>query len=302
MVEVEGWQQVRSQNPCNIGHQCFFNMSIILQSAHIIPTGNTSFIILIIILIGINTIFYPVIYKTVSRAWVPGGPARLGEARLHRAWHVPVQVWRCHFRQGALALLRHYFLTLFIKTPSLPLNLCHSQLSSPATFTPKTPTCPSPLPCPSLCGARSASPRSHSQPYLPCTALPTTLRQPSFLTVPTCLSTVAASLNPGYDSLNLRTALSQLIMPYHARELTSRTFSVPQPSVFNPSFFDLGANFSLSILPRHIPFNVSSLMIVWGRLLEILAVIRCRSSGAVPYPPKVISAPLSTSCKHAGLA
>ena len=27
MVEIEDWLQVRSQNPCNIGHQYFFDMS-----------------------------------------------------------------------------------------------------------------------------------------------------------------------------------------------------------------------------------------------------------------------------------
>jgi hypothetical protein len=41
MVEVEDWPQVRSQNPHNIGHRCFFDMSTILRSAHIIPTGTT---------------------------------------------------------------------------------------------------------------------------------------------------------------------------------------------------------------------------------------------------------------------
>jgi hypothetical protein len=40
MVEVEDWPQMRSQNPCNIGHCCFFDMSTILRSAHVIPTGN----------------------------------------------------------------------------------------------------------------------------------------------------------------------------------------------------------------------------------------------------------------------
>jgi hypothetical protein len=41
MVEVEDWLQVRSQNPWNIGHWCFFDMSTILRSAHIILTGIT---------------------------------------------------------------------------------------------------------------------------------------------------------------------------------------------------------------------------------------------------------------------
>ena len=41
MVEVEDWPIVHSQNPCNIGHCCFFDMSMILWSAHIVPTGNT---------------------------------------------------------------------------------------------------------------------------------------------------------------------------------------------------------------------------------------------------------------------
>src|SRR5580692_6023507 len=41
MVEVEDWPQVCTQNPCNIGHWCFFDMSTILRSAHIIPTNNT---------------------------------------------------------------------------------------------------------------------------------------------------------------------------------------------------------------------------------------------------------------------
>jgi hypothetical protein len=40
MVEVEDWLQVHTQNPCNIDHQCFFYMSTILRSAHIIPTNN----------------------------------------------------------------------------------------------------------------------------------------------------------------------------------------------------------------------------------------------------------------------
>ena len=42
MVEVEDWPEVRTQNPRNIGHRCFFNMSTVLRSAHIIPTDNTS--------------------------------------------------------------------------------------------------------------------------------------------------------------------------------------------------------------------------------------------------------------------
>ena len=41
MVEVEDWPIVHSQNPHNISHHCFFDMSMILQSAHIVPTGNT---------------------------------------------------------------------------------------------------------------------------------------------------------------------------------------------------------------------------------------------------------------------
>ena len=40
MVEVEDWPQVRTQNPRNIGHRYFFDMSTILRSAHIIPTNN----------------------------------------------------------------------------------------------------------------------------------------------------------------------------------------------------------------------------------------------------------------------
>ena len=40
MVEVEDWPQVRTQNPRNISHRCFFDMSTILRSAHIIPTNN----------------------------------------------------------------------------------------------------------------------------------------------------------------------------------------------------------------------------------------------------------------------
>jgi hypothetical protein len=39
MVEVEDWPQVRTQNPRDIGHRCFFDMSTILRSAHIIPSG-----------------------------------------------------------------------------------------------------------------------------------------------------------------------------------------------------------------------------------------------------------------------
>ena len=41
MVEVENWLQIRTQNPRNIGHRYFFDMSIILQSAYIIPTNTT---------------------------------------------------------------------------------------------------------------------------------------------------------------------------------------------------------------------------------------------------------------------
>ena len=41
MVEVEDWPQVHTQNPRNIGYRCFFDMSTILRSAHIIPTNNT---------------------------------------------------------------------------------------------------------------------------------------------------------------------------------------------------------------------------------------------------------------------
>jgi hypothetical protein len=41
MVEVEDWPQVRSQNSRKIGHRYFFDMSTILRSAHIIPTGTT---------------------------------------------------------------------------------------------------------------------------------------------------------------------------------------------------------------------------------------------------------------------
>jgi hypothetical protein len=41
MVEVEDWPQVRTQNPRNISHRYFFDMSTILRSAHIIPTDNT---------------------------------------------------------------------------------------------------------------------------------------------------------------------------------------------------------------------------------------------------------------------
>ena len=40
MVEVEDWPVVHSKNRRDIGHQCFFNMSTILRSAHIILTGN----------------------------------------------------------------------------------------------------------------------------------------------------------------------------------------------------------------------------------------------------------------------
>jgi hypothetical protein len=39
MVEVKDWPQVHIQNPRNIGHRYFFDMSTILRSAHIIPTG-----------------------------------------------------------------------------------------------------------------------------------------------------------------------------------------------------------------------------------------------------------------------
>ena len=41
MVEVKDWPIVHSQNPRNIGHRRFFDMSMILRSAHIVPTGTT---------------------------------------------------------------------------------------------------------------------------------------------------------------------------------------------------------------------------------------------------------------------
>jgi hypothetical protein len=40
MIEAEDWPQVSSRKPRNLGHHCFFDMSIILQSAHVIPSGN----------------------------------------------------------------------------------------------------------------------------------------------------------------------------------------------------------------------------------------------------------------------
>ena len=40
MIEVEDWPQVHTGNPRDLRNRCFFDMSTILRSAHIIPTGN----------------------------------------------------------------------------------------------------------------------------------------------------------------------------------------------------------------------------------------------------------------------
>jgi hypothetical protein len=40
IVEVEDWLQILSQNPCDIGYCCFFDISTILQSTYIILTSN----------------------------------------------------------------------------------------------------------------------------------------------------------------------------------------------------------------------------------------------------------------------
>ena len=39
MVEVEDWPVLGAKNPRKLGHRCFFEMSTILRSAHIIPSG-----------------------------------------------------------------------------------------------------------------------------------------------------------------------------------------------------------------------------------------------------------------------
>jgi hypothetical protein len=56
----------------------------------------------------------------VSGAWVSGGSARSGLARLRWVWRAPVRVWRCQFRHGALASSRRCFSTSSIRTPSSP--------------------------------------------------------------------------------------------------------------------------------------------------------------------------------------
>lgn len=89
---------------------------------------------------------YPVFYVTVSGARVPGGSARLGLARLRRAWRAPVWVWRRRFGQGALASSRRCFSTSSIRTPSSPLFTSLATLS-PATFTPQLIFPLSRLPC-----------------------------------------------------------------------------------------------------------------------------------------------------------
>ena len=40
MIEAEDWPQKTSQSPRNISYCCFFDMSMILRSAHVIPSGN----------------------------------------------------------------------------------------------------------------------------------------------------------------------------------------------------------------------------------------------------------------------
>jgi hypothetical protein len=39
MVEVKDWLVLRAKNPCKLRHRYFFEMSTILQSAHIMPLG-----------------------------------------------------------------------------------------------------------------------------------------------------------------------------------------------------------------------------------------------------------------------
>jgi hypothetical protein len=41
MIEAEDWPQTTSCKPRSIGHHCFFDMSMILQSAHVIPSGSS---------------------------------------------------------------------------------------------------------------------------------------------------------------------------------------------------------------------------------------------------------------------
>ena len=40
MIEAEDWAQTSSRKPRNIGYRCFFDMSMILRSAHVVPSGN----------------------------------------------------------------------------------------------------------------------------------------------------------------------------------------------------------------------------------------------------------------------
>ena len=40
MIEAGDWPQTTSQSPRNIGYCCFFDMSMILWSTHVIPSGN----------------------------------------------------------------------------------------------------------------------------------------------------------------------------------------------------------------------------------------------------------------------
>ena len=40
MIEAEDWAQTSSRKPRNIEYRCFFDMSMILRSAHVVPSGN----------------------------------------------------------------------------------------------------------------------------------------------------------------------------------------------------------------------------------------------------------------------
>jgi hypothetical protein len=41
IVEVEDWLVLGAKNPRKLGHRCFFEISTILRSAHIIPLGTS---------------------------------------------------------------------------------------------------------------------------------------------------------------------------------------------------------------------------------------------------------------------
>jgi hypothetical protein len=172
--------------------------------------------------------FTLVFCETVSGARVPGGPARLsslglseaasGMARARSGLAPPVRARRHRFVEALLFDVVYKNPVSSCSTSQLFI-ICYLHPQSTNTVLPLFPALP-------LRGAQSASPRSQSRPYLPCTTLPTTPQNPTFSTAPTRSSTMAASLDPGCDSPSSRTALSRLTMLYRARESTFRTLSV----------------------------------------------------------------------------